>query len=127
MHNLGTPAIDRSQRRSLQRRSRSQDDAAPTERGDYAAIKALLKQFGLRTSLIRLKVLDALLDAHRNQHEIGVRGVHGYLEGHGISSSFLSVREVLKRLGSDGVIVLGPDKHYRLSPEAAALVEATAS
>jgi len=122
MHNLGSPAIERSRRRTLQRRSRSIEDGLPVERVDYDGIKALLKHFGLRTSLIRLKVLDALLDAHRNTQKIGVRGVHSYLDAHGVTSSFLSVREVLKRLGSDGVILLDADKHYCLSPDAEAVL-----
>lgn len=123
MHNLGSPAIDRSQRRTLQRRSRSSEEGPSVERVDYDGIKALLKHFGLRTSLIRLKVLDALLDAHRKEQKIGVRGVHSYLDAHGVNSSFLSVREVLKRLGIDGVILLDADKHYCLSADAVALLQ----
>lgn len=123
MHNFGTPGLDRSQRRTQQRRLRGHDSAAPNERGDYEAIKHVLKHYGLRTSLIRLKVLDALRDAHRRGHKIGVRGVHSYLDAHGISSSFLSVREVLKRLGSEGVINLDDDKHYCLDAEAVLLLE----
>jgi hypothetical protein len=123
MHNLGSPVIDRSQRRTLQRRSRSLGGEPPIERVSYDGIKALLKHFGLRTSLIRLKVLDALIEAHRNEQNIGVRGVHSYLDAHGVSSSFLSVREVLKRLNSDGVIFLDADKHYRLSADADTLLQ----
>lgn len=122
MHEPGAPAIHRSQRRTLQRRSRTVVGNLAVERVDHEDIKALLRHFGLRTSLIRLKVLDALIDAHRNQLKIGVRGVHSYLDAHGVSSSFLSVREVLKRLGSDGVILLEPDKRYCLSADAQALL-----
>ena len=61
-------------------------------------IRLLLKSFGLRTSLIRLKVLDALLVAAQTDRRLGVRGVHTQLLDLDIPLSFLSVREVLKRL-----------------------------
>jgi hypothetical protein len=125
MYNLASPGLDRSQRRTLQRRARSAAEA-PAEHGGHDVIKALLRHFGLRTSLIRLKVMDALLAAHHEEREIGVRGVHSELEAQEVSASFLSVREVLKRLSTDGVIVLGDDKHYRLSAAAEALVNARA-
>jgi DNA-binding GntR family transcriptional regulator len=48
--------------------------------------------------------------------------VHGYLLDLDIPLSFLSVREVLKRLCSEGVIILNPDKSYSLHPHAAAML-----
>ncbi|TFY89079.1 fe2+ zn2+ uptake regulation protein [Pseudomonas kairouanensis] len=86
-------------------------------------IRHLLKCFGLRTSLIRLKVIDALLTAADNQRTLGVRGVHSHLLDLGIPLSFLSVREVLKRLCSEGVITLNADKSYSLHEEAAKVLE----
>lgn len=86
-------------------------------------IRELLRTFGLRTSLIRLKVIDALHTADRNGRSIGVRGVHAHLEQLGIPLSFLSVREVLKRLCAEGVISLGSDKCYSLNPQARAVLE----
>lgn len=85
-------------------------------------IRVLLKSFGLRTSLIRLKVIDALLSAAESERSLGVRGVHSHLLDLDIPLSFLSVREVLKRLCSEGVIVLNPDKSYSLHPQAAAIL-----
>ena len=90
---------------------------APEHQGNQR-IRHLLKCFGLRTSLIRLKVIDALLTAADNGRSLGVRGVHSHLLELGIPLSFLSVREVLKRLCSEGVITLNPDKSYRLHPQA---------
>lgn len=87
----------------------------------------MLRTFGLRTSLIRLKVIDALHAADRNGRSIGVRGVHAQLEQLDIPLSFLSVREVLKRLCTEGVIQLGSDKCYRLNPQARAVLEQTPS
>lgn len=81
-------------------------------------IKELLRTYGLRTSLIRLKVIDALLNAAENDRALGVRGVHSQLLDLDIPLSFLSVREVLKRLCSEGVIELNSDKSYRLNPQA---------
>jgi len=98
--------------------------ARPAERGGNEHIRRLLKSFGLRTSLIRLKVIDALLNAAEDNHGLGVRGVHSQLLGLDIPLSFLSVREVLKRLCSEGVIVLKPDKSYCLHPKAMAVIEA---
>jgi Fe2+ or Zn2+ uptake regulation protein len=78
----------------------------------------LLKSFGLRTSLVRLKVLDALLQATSEGQPLGVRGVHSQMLKLDIPLSFLSVREVLKRLCDEGVIFLNPDKSYSLHPQA---------
>ncbi|AWY39309.1 fe2+ zn2+ uptake regulation protein [Pseudomonas putida] len=93
-----------------------------TERQGNERIRFLLKSFGLRTSLIRLKVIDALLTAAESDRSLGVRGVHTHLLELDIPLSFLSVREVLKRLNSEGVIVLNADKSYSLDPRAAAVL-----
>ncbi|SEM45223.1 hypothetical protein SAMN04487857_10264 [Pseudomonas sp. ok272] len=90
-----------------------------TEHHSNERIRQLLKHFGLRTSLIRLKVIDALLTASEAGHPLGVRGVHTQLLELDIPLSFLSVREVLKRLCSEGVLELNPDKSYSLHPQAA--------
>ncbi|MBA1202783.1 fe2+ zn2+ uptake regulation protein [Pseudomonas capeferrum] len=101
--------------------------ASPTadsdERLGNDQIRELLRIYGLRTSLIRLKVIDALHAADRNGRSIGVRGVHTQLEQLDIPLSFLSVREVLKRLCVEGVISLGSDKCYSLNPQARAVLE----
>ena len=99
--------------------------SAPEQHGNQR-IRHLLKCFGLRTSLIRLKVIDALLTAADNQRTLGVRGVHSHLLELGIPLSFLSVREVLKRLCSEGVITLNADKSYSLHEEAAKVLEGRA-
>ena len=94
---------------------------APEQQGNQR-IRHLLKYFGLRTSLIRLKVIDALLSAADSERKLGVRGVHTHLLDLDIPLSFLSVREVLKRLCSEGVITLHPDKSYSLHPQAIAIL-----
>jgi hypothetical protein len=93
-----------------------------TERHANERIRVLLKSFGLRTSLIRLKVIDALLSAAESERSLGVRGVHTHLLELDIPLSFLSVREVLKRLCIEGVITLNPDKSYSLHPQAIAIL-----
>lgn len=93
------------------------------ERLGNGQIRELLRTYGLRTSLIRLKVIDALHAADRDGRSIGVRGVHSQLEQLDIPLSFLSVREVLKRLCAEGVINLGSDKSYSLNPQARAVLE----
>ncbi|MFJ4441130.1 fe2+ zn2+ uptake regulation protein [Pseudomonas sp. NPDC089422] len=97
--------------------------ACVDERTGNEQIRELLRSYGLRTSLIRLKVIDALYSADRSGRSIGVRGVHAQLEQLDIPLSFLSVREVLKRLCAEGVISLGSDKCYSLKPEARAVLE----
>ncbi|UVK96543.1 fe2+ zn2+ uptake regulation protein [Pseudomonas sp. B21-048] len=92
------------------------------ERHGNERIRFLLKSFGLRTSLIRLKVIDALLTAAESDRSLGVRGVHSHLLDLDIPLSFLSVREVLKRLCVEGVIALNPDKTYCLHPHATAVL-----
>ncbi|MCO7513849.1 fe2+ zn2+ uptake regulation protein [Pseudomonas guariconensis] len=101
--------------------------AGTAERVGNEQIRELLRTYGLRTSLIRLKVIDALHNADRNGRSIGVRGVHAQLEQLDIPLSFLSVREVLKRLCAEGVISLGSDKCYSLNPQARAVLEQPAA
>ena len=98
-------------------------DSGDLERAGNEQIRELLRSFGLRTSLIRLKVIDALHMADRNGRSIGVRGVHSQLEQLDIPLSFLSVREVLKRLCAEGVISMGNDKCYSLNPEARSILQ----
>lgn len=98
-------------------------DSGGDERVGNELIRELLRAYGLRTSLIRLKVIDALHSADRTGRSIGVRGVHAQLEQLDIPLSFLSVREVLKRLCTEGVISLGSDKCYSLDPQARAMLE----
>lgn len=98
-------------------------ESGDNERPGNEHIRELLRSFGLRTSLIRLKVIDALHMADRNGRSIGVRGVHSQLEQLDIPLSFLSVREVLKRLCVEGVISMGNDKCYSLNPEARSILE----
>jgi Fe2+ or Zn2+ uptake regulation protein len=97
------------------------------ERVGNEQIRELLRVYGLRTSLIRLKVIDALRQADRDGRSIGVRGVHTQLEQLDIPLSFLSVREVLKRLCAEGVINLGSDKCYSLTPHARTVLEQPAA
>ncbi len=93
------------------------------ERSTNEHIRELLHYYGLRTSLIRIKVIDALLVAARDGRAVGGRGVHGYLQAFVSGIQFISVREVLKRLCEEGVIVFQPDKSYRFTGEAYAMLE----
>ena len=93
------------------------------ERSTNEHIRELLHYYGLRTSLIRIKVIDALLVAAREGRAVGGRGVHGYLQAFVSGIQFISVREVLKRLCEEGVIVFQPDKGYRFTGEAYAMLE----
>ncbi|WP_054891522.1 MULTISPECIES: hypothetical protein [unclassified Pseudomonas] len=114
------------QRQRIAERTSPQDSTGAQERIGNEQIRELLRAYGLRTSLIRLKVIDALHSADRSGRSIGVRGVHAQLEQLDIPLSFLSVREVLKRLCTEGVISLGDDKCYSLQPAARAVLEQNA-
>lgn len=96
---------------------------AQSERSANVHIRELLRRYGLRTSLIRLKVIDVLLIAARNGRPIRARSVHAKLQALAVEVSFLSVREVLKRLCCEGVISRNPDKCYSLTAEARAILE----
>lgn len=115
-----------AQRQRTAERTSPQDSTGAQERIGNEQIRELLRAYGLRTSLIRLKVIDALHSADRSGRSIGVRGVHAQLEQLDIPLSFLSVREVLKRLCTEGVISLDDDKCYSLQPAARAVLEQNA-
>jgi len=124
MYNSQQPAQPLRYRRKANAPLQVKSEAVePEERGGNEQIRELLRVFGLRTSLIRLKVIDALHMADREGRSIGVRGIHGQLEKLDIPLSFLSVREVLKRLCVEGVINMGSDKCYSLNPQARAILE----
>nr|WP_260958519.1 fe2+ zn2+ uptake regulation protein [Pseudomonas citri] len=124
MHNAQLPMEGKSRSSGVTMTTPQRLSDRSAERGSNEQIKRLLKRFGLRTSLIRLKVLDALLKAAEENRNLGVRGVHSQLLGLDIPLSFLSVREVLKRLCSEGVVILNPDKTYCLHPDAVAVLQA---
>lgn len=46
------------------------------------------------------------------------RAVHGYVQSRSEGLLFISVREVLKRLCDEQVLLLYPDKSYRFTPQA---------
>jgi len=124
MHNAQMPREGKPGSARVSMSSAGEVFAKPTERGGNEHIRRLLKSYGLRTSLVRLKVIDALLKAAEENRQLGVRGVHSQLLGLDIPLSFLSVREVLKRLCSEGVVTLNPDKSYSLHRNAVALLDA---
>ncbi|HWH89866.1 MAG TPA: fe2+ zn2+ uptake regulation protein [Pseudomonas sp.] len=81
-------------------------------------IRQLLRHFGLRSSLIRFKVLNALVIADREGRVMGVNGVYAFVASSSPQLSFISVREVLKRLCLEGLIVLENGKSYRFTRQA---------
>ena len=93
------------------------------DRSSNEHIRELLRFYGLRTSLIRFKVLNALVAATLNERVVGVSEVHAYLVSLSAGMTFVSVREVLKRLCDEGVILLQVDKNYRITDEAWALLK----
>lgn len=124
MHNTQLPMEGKPRSNGVSMTTANSLFGKPAERSGNEHIRRLLKSFGLRTSLIRLKVIDALLKAAEENRCLGVRGVHSQLLGLDIPLSFLSVREVLKRLCSEGVVTLNPDKSYSLHRNAMAVLKA---
>lgn len=93
------------------------------DRSSNEHIRELLRFYGLRASLIRFKVLNALVAATLNGRGVGVSEVHAYLVSLSAGMTFVSVREVLKRLCDEGVILLQADKSYRITDEAWAMLK----
>lgn len=114
LNRQAVPAPTVSRQRGIAPASGAMAQNSDTDRHGNDQIKRLLKHFGLRTSLVRLKVLDALLAAIGEDQPVGVRGLHSRLNRLDTPISFLSVREVLKRLCDEGVITLQDDKTYHL-------------
>ncbi|MDZ3826727.1 fe2+ zn2+ uptake regulation protein [Pseudomonas monsensis] len=122
MYNSQLPTDGSQAQQGASMSPHASDFGPRVDRHGNERIRLLLKSFGLRTSLIRLKVLDALLVAEQTDRRLGVRGVHTQLLDLDIPLSFLSVREVLKRLCAEGVITFNADKSYSLHPQAAAVL-----
>lgn len=116
-HSVSSPLITPMQPQPATARQTLQCDRNTNKR-----IRELLRFYGLRTSLIRLKVIDALLVAAKERRSVGVHGVHAYLGTLAAELSFISVREVLKRLCEEGVIHF-QDKSYSFTAEACALLK----
>lgn len=118
LNRQGTTTRTLLRQNAIAAQAQVQTPAPESDRAGNEHIRSLLKNFGLRTSLVRLKVLDTLLVASEEGQPLGVRGIHSQLLRVDVPLSFLSVREVLKRLCDEGVIVLGADKAYTLHPRA---------
>ncbi|MGB8923090.1 MAG: aldolase/citrate lyase family protein [Pseudomonas sp.] len=86
-------------------------------------IREMLRVYGLRTSLFRLKVINALILAAQEGRLISVHGVHAYIEASFSQLPIVSVREVLKRLAEVGVITAQTDRSYSFTPEAWDMLE----
>ncbi|WP_025129104.1 hypothetical protein [Pseudomonas sp. PH1b] len=99
-------------------RTLTQRLAIECDRSPNGHIRELLRVYGLRTSLIRFKVLNALIAAALEGRAVSVRGVHAYLGTVSAGMTSARVREVLKRLCAEGVILLQADKNYRINEEA---------
>jgi Fe2+ or Zn2+ uptake regulation protein len=79
-------------------------------------IHELLQRYGLRSSLLRLKIITILQSVVVQGRSISVRDVHEKL--HALELTVISIREALKRLSAVGVIVVNLDRTYSLAAEA---------
>ncbi len=80
-------------------------------------LKNRLRRAGLRTSLPRLKVLDALRQATQERGGASARALHAELVGAGLPISLAGVRQVICRLSSQGVIAHEAKNRYTFSLE----------
>ncbi len=88
------------------------------DRSPNQSIRRLLHLYGLRASLLRFKVLSALVAARLDGRGVYANEVHACLVSLSAGMTFVSVREVLKRLGEEGVILLQAGTGYRITDEA---------
>lgn len=92
------------------------------ERNTNRRIRELLRFYGLRTSLIRLKVIEALLIAAEANQAMGARELHASLGERAAQLSLISIREVLRRLCEEDVIYRW-DKRYRFTTDARGILQ----
>ncbi|MFJ2362356.1 fe2+ zn2+ uptake regulation protein [Pseudomonas sp. NPDC087697] len=84
-------------------------------------IREMLYRYGLRTSLLRFKIINILCAAAVNGTTVNAKSVHDQLRA--LALSLVSVRDALKRLCSVGVITRNHDKSYSLTSGAKAILE----
>lgn len=107
---ISTPPTDISQRRTDANEVVFKLDTNSNER-----IRTLLSAYGLRISLIRLKVMNSLLGTTVDGHSRTAYEVYGYLHKSSNELTFVSVRNALKRLDDEGIVITTTDKGYLLS------------
>ncbi|WP_181278317.1 transcriptional repressor [Pseudomonas aeruginosa] len=76
----------------------------------HSPVKQMLKEAGLKMSLARLKVIDALWEASGEQGRVPIRTLHRRLSETGTPLSLVSIRQVLGRLVESGLVTLSPGK-----------------
>lgn len=70
----------------------------------HSPVKQMLKEAGLKMSLARLKVIDALWEASGEQGRVPIRTLHRRLSETGTPLSLVSIRQVLGRLVESGLV-----------------------
>lgn len=81
---------------------------------DTRQCREWLQAAGLRLSMPRLKVVEALCSANDEQ-EISARALHQQLSDAGEPLSLVSVRQVLRRMEENGLVQTTGRSRYRLS------------
>ncbi|HBN9705166.1 transcriptional repressor [Pseudomonas aeruginosa] len=78
----------------------------------HSPVKQMLKEAGLKMSLARLKVIDALWEASGEQGRVPIRTLHRRLSETGTPLSLVSIRQVLGRLVESGLVTLDAQDVY---------------
>ncbi|NIF26554.1 hypothetical protein F3J44_09140 [Pantoea sp. Tr-811] len=81
-----------------------------------AHIHSLFRCYGLKASLLRIKVIEMLFETVSCKNTLSAGEVSEPLKAPGIS--LLSIREMFKRLQDVGMVTVHEDKNYSLSQEA---------
>ncbi|WP_342246303.1 hypothetical protein [Pseudomonas sp. OTU5201] len=83
---------------------------------DHRQVRQMLQQAGLKTSMLRLKVLEILCIASQDGSDIPSRALHERLVEAGEPLSLVSVRQVLGRMVDRGLVVARGGSRFRLAP-----------
>ncbi|WP_263139831.1 Fur family transcriptional regulator [Pseudomonas sp. RIT-PI-AD] len=89
-------------------------------------LKERLREAGLKTSLPRLKILEALHRATLENGGASARALHDDLVEAGVPLSLGGVRQVICRLSSHGLILHEANHRYSFSLEGKALARVEA-
>ncbi|MBB3104563.1 Fe2+ or Zn2+ uptake regulation protein [Azomonas macrocytogenes] len=80
----------------------------------YLPAKQILQNAGIKATLIRLKVIDALRKATTERARVPIKTLHGILEQTGTPISRISVGQVLRGLVASGLVARDGRGFYKL-------------
>lgn len=94
--------------------TQTQPSRSPEDMPDTRQCREWLQAVGLRFSMPRLKVVEALYSADEEQG-VSARELHQQLSEAGEPLSLISVRQVLRRMEENGMVQATGRSRYRLA------------